>query len=258
MDIPTPDTGIYLAFNPYVTHENADGQTMLEQATLVNLYADDSGMLRGQVYEYLKQDSPVAGDWSSAPYWYTFLPINPDEAPVWGEAYLTFRDSLTTIYWTPGSLILYDAETPAAEPSDGPLTDAEAGDLMAAFLDTSGYAYQMWETQAEYQSRVEAEYQAYRADLVQRADAARTALLDYYASYGITLPDTLEPRDYYDTLNHNIDSYNPGLSVEEVQTMLQQAPNIAETFGEDVWYYLQEHDYPYTLDEGVRWFPESW
>lgn len=257
-DIPTPDTGIYLAFNPYVTHENADGQTMLEQATLVNLYTDDSGMLRGQVYEYLKQDSPVAGDWSSAPYWYTFLPINPDEAPVWGEAYLTFRDSLTTIYWTPGSLILYDAETPAAEPSDGPLTDAEAGNLMAAFLDTSGYAYQMWETQAEYQSRVEAEYQAYRADLVQRADAARTALLDYYASYGIMLPDTLEPRDYYDTLNHNIDSYNPGLSVEEVQTMLQQSPNIAETFGEDVWYYLQEHDYPYTLDEGVRWFPESW
>lgn len=60
-DIPTPDTGIYLAFNPYVTHENADGQTMLEQATLVNLYTDDSGMLRGQVYEYLKQDSPVAG-----------------------------------------------------------------------------------------------------------------------------------------------------------------------------------------------------
>ena len=127
-----------------MTHENADGQTMLEQATLVNLYTDDSGMLRGQVYEYLKQDSPVAGDWSSAPYWYTFLPINPDEAPVWGEAYLTFRDSLTTIYWTPGSLILYDAETPAAEPSDGPLTDAEAGDLMAAFLETSGYAYQMW------------------------------------------------------------------------------------------------------------------
>ena len=105
---------------------------------------------------------------------------------------------------------------------------------------------------------MEAEYQAYQADLVQRADAARTALLDYYASYGIMLPDTLEPRDYYDTLNHNIDSYNPGLSVEEVQTMLQQSPNIAETFGEDVWYYLQEHDYPYTLDEGVRWFPESW
>ena len=23
VDIPTPDTGIYLAFNPYVTHENA-------------------------------------------------------------------------------------------------------------------------------------------------------------------------------------------------------------------------------------------
>lgn len=45
-----------------MTHENADGQTMLEQATLVNLYTDDSGMLRGQVYEYLKQDSPVAGD----------------------------------------------------------------------------------------------------------------------------------------------------------------------------------------------------
>ncbi len=166
-------------------------------------------------------DSPVAGDWSSAPYRYTFLPTNPDEAPVWGEAYLTFRDSLTTIFWTPGSLILYGAETPAAEPSDGPLTDAEAGDLMAAFLDTSGYAYQMWETQAEYQSRMEAEFQTYQADLVQRADAARTALLDYYASYGIMLPDTLEPRDYYDTLNHNIDSYNPGLSVEEVQTMLQ-------------------------------------
>ena len=33
---------------------------------------------------------------------------------------------------------------------------------------------------------------------------------------------------------------------------------LAETFGEDVWYYLQEHDYPYTLDEGVHWFPESW
>ena len=257
-DTPAPDTGIYLAFNPHAIQESADGQTILQQATLVNLYTDDSGALYGQAYEYRKQDSPTAGDWSSAPYWYTFNQTHSDEALVWGEGYLSFSDPPETIFWTPGALILYDAGTPVSESSDGPLTDAEAGDLMAAFLDESGYTYQPWETKEEFQSRVEAEYQAYQADLVQRADAARTALLDYYASYGITLPDTLEPRDYYDTLNHNIDSYNPGLSVEEVQTMLQQAPNIAETFGEDVWSYLQEHDYPYTLDEGARWFPESW
>lgn len=59
---------------------------------------------------------------------------------------------------------------------------------MAAFLDTSGYAYQMWETQAEYQSRVEAEFQTYQADQVQRADAARDGafgllrLLRHYAA----------------------------------------------------------------------------
>lgn len=36
-----------LSRQSYVTHENTDGQTMLEQATLVNLYTDDSGHAAG-------------------------------------------------------------------------------------------------------------------------------------------------------------------------------------------------------------------